>query len=88
MAWARTVLGYLVVATAMLKTAPIGGTAVIVSALAYLGVAVVVALRRTPRYSRDLRQPHIGRSRPPVLEVLALSAVTAALALNRLWPLF
>jgi uncharacterized membrane protein YidH (DUF202 family) len=85
LAWARTVLGYLAVSTLSLKTAPISGTAAIVSALAYQGVAVVVALRRTPRYSRDLHQMSIGRTRPPVFEVLALSAVTAALALQWLW---
>jgi uncharacterized membrane protein YidH (DUF202 family) len=85
LAWTRTVLGYLVVATISLKVAPLSGTAAVVSALAYLGVAVVVALRRTPRYGSDLRQMRIGRSRPPVLEVLALSAVTAALAVHWLW---
>jgi uncharacterized membrane protein YidH (DUF202 family) len=85
LAWARTVLGYLVVATVSLKTASISGTAAVASALAYPGVAVVVALRRTPRYGRDLRQMSIGRTRPPVFEVFALSAVTAALALHWLW---
>jgi uncharacterized membrane protein YidH (DUF202 family) len=85
LAWARTVLGYLVVATISLKIAPLSGTAAVVSALAYLGVAVVLALRRMPRYGRDLQQMRIGRSRPPVFEVLALSAVTAGLALHWLW---
>lgn len=83
--WARTVLGYLVVATVCLKTAPLTGMSAAVSALAYLGIAVVVALRRTPRYGRDLRQMHTGRLQPPVLEVLALSTVTVALAGQWLW---
>jgi uncharacterized membrane protein YidH (DUF202 family) len=85
LAWARTVLGYLVVATIGLKMAPLSGTTAVASALAYLGVAVVVALRRTPRYREDRRQLRVERSRPPVLEVLTLSAVTAALALHWLW---
>lgn len=85
LAWGRTVLGYLVVATVCLKTAPLAGNSAVFSALVYLGVAVLVALRRTPRYDRHLRQMHTGRSRPPVLEVLALSTVTAALAVHWLW---
>jgi uncharacterized membrane protein YidH (DUF202 family) len=82
LAWARTVLGYVVVATVSLRTAPLSGTAAVVSALAYLGVAVAVALRRASRYRRDVRQLGNGQSRPPALEVLGLSAVTAALALH------
>lgn len=85
LAWARTVLGYLVVATVTLKTAHLSGTGAIVSALAYQGVAVILALLRTPRYTRDLQQMSTGRTRPPVLEVLTLSAITAALALHWLW---
>lgn len=85
LAWVRTVLGYLVIATISLKAAPLGGTAAVVSALAYLGVAVVIALRCAPRYGRALRQMRLERSRSPVLEVLALSAGTAALALHWLW---
>lgn len=81
LAWSRTVLGYVVVATVVLKVAPISGTAVLVSALAYQGVAVGIALRCAPRYRRDLRQLSTGRT-PPVFEVFALSAVTAALALH------
>lgn len=85
LAWARTVLGFLVVATISLRVAPLSGPAAIVSALAYLGVAVVLALGRTPRYGSDLRQMRKGGSRSPVLEVLGLSAVTAALAMHWLW---
>lgn len=84
LAWGRTVLGYLVVATVCLKTAPLGRMSAVVSAAAYLGVGVVVALCRTPRYHRDVRRMHSGCSRAPVLEVLALSTVTAALALHSL----
>jgi len=85
LAWGRTVLGYLVVATVCLKTAPLTGIPAVVSALVYLGVAVVVALWRTPHYDRHLRQMQTGHSGPPVLEVLALSTVTAALAGHWLW---
>lgn len=85
LAWGRTVLGYLVVATVPVKTAPPAGISAVVSALVYLGVAVVVALWRTPRHDRHLREMHTGHSGPPVLEVLALSTVTAALAIHLLW---
>lgn len=85
LAWGRTVLGYLVVATVCVKSAPPAGITAVVSAVFYLGVAMVVALRRTPRYDRHLRQMHTGHSGPPVLEVLALSTVTAALAVHWLW---
>lgn len=85
LAWARTVLGYLVVATVCLKLAPLEGPLVAVAAVAYLGVAILVALRRARYYRRDLRRLQEGRTPPPVLEVLALSAVTAALATHWLW---
>lgn len=85
LAWSRTVLGYLVVATICLKAAPLSGGAAVVSAFVYLGVGVVVALWRTPRYDRDLRRMHSGDSRPPVLAVFALSTVTAVLAGHWLW---
>lgn len=85
LAWGRTVLGYLVVATVCLKSAPLAGMSGVVVAVVYVGVGVVVALWRTPRYDRDVRRMHAGCSRPPVLEVLALSTVTAALAAHSLW---
>lgn len=85
LAWGRTVLGYLVVATVCLKLAPLEGRAVAVAAVGYLGVATLVALRRARYYHRDLRRLQDVRTPPPVLEVLTLSAVTAALAGHWLW---
>ena len=85
LAWTRTVLGYLVVATVCLKAAPLAGVSAVVSAVAFLGLAVVVALRRVPRYAGALRQMETGRPQPPLLEVLALSSLTAALAAAWLW---
>ncbi|KAA1428677.1 DUF202 domain-containing protein [Nocardioides antri] len=85
LAWSRTILGYLLVATVCLKAAPLSGASAVVSAVAFLGVAVVVALRRVPRYAGDLRQLETGRTRPPLLDVLALSSLTAALAAHWLW---
>lgn len=85
LAWGRTVLGYLVVATMCLKAAPLSGVSAVVSASAFFGVAVVVALRRAPRYAGDLRLLETGRPRPPLVDVLALSSLTAALALHWLW---
>jgi len=85
LAWGRTVLGYVVVATVCLKLAALEGASVAVAAVAYLGIAIVVALRRARYYRRDLRRLQAGGTPPPVLEVLALSAVTAALAAHWLW---
>ncbi len=85
LAWGRTVLGYLVVATVCLKAAPLTGGSAVVSAGAFLGLAVLVALRRVPRYAGDLRLLATGHPRPPVLEVLTLSGLTAALAAHWLW---
>jgi len=85
LAWSRTVLGYLVVATVCLRVAPLTGVSAVVSAVAFLVVAVAVALRRVPRYAGDLQQFETGRRQPPLIEVLALSGLTAALAAYWLW---
>lgn len=85
LAWGRTVLGYLVVATVCLKAAPLSGRSAVASAVAFFGLAVVIAVRRAPRYAGALREMRTGRSLPPLVEVLALSGLTAGLAAQWLW---
>jgi len=85
LAWARTLLGYLVVATISLKTANHTGLLGGLSAAAYLGIAAVVAFRRRPHHVRSLEEIRTGQARPPVIEVLVLSMVTSALACHWLW---
>jgi uncharacterized membrane protein YidH (DUF202 family) len=85
LAWARTVLGYLLLAAVVLKAAPVTGATAIATAVGCQGVAVVVAIGRASRYRGDLRRMSTGRGRPPILEVFALSAVTASLAVHWLW---
>lgn len=85
LAWARTLLGYLVVATISLKTANHTGLLGGLSAVACLGIAAVVAFRRGPHHVRSLEGLRTGQARPPVMEVLALSLVTCALACHWLW---
>jgi uncharacterized membrane protein YidH (DUF202 family) len=87
LAWSRTVLGYLVVATICLKAAPQLGPVGIVSAAAYLTVAVAIACSTTTRYHRDVRSMHTQQSRPPLRAVVALSAATTALSAHLLWLL-
>ncbi|WP_165821319.1 DUF202 domain-containing protein [Nocardioides gansuensis] len=85
LAWARTILGYLVVATISLKTANHSGLLGVASAVAYLGIAVVVAFRRRPHHVRSLEGIRTGQVRPPVIDVLVLSLVTSALSCHWLW---
>lgn len=85
LAWARTILGFLVVATISLKTANHSGLLGVTSAAAYLGIAVVVAFRRRPHRVRSLEEIRTGQARPPVSDVLVLSLVTSALACHWLW---
>jgi uncharacterized membrane protein YidH (DUF202 family) len=85
LAWARTILGYVVVATICLKTANPSGLLHVASAVVYLGIAIVLAFRRRPHHTRSLGEIRTGKTRPPVSEVLVLSLVTSALACNWLW---
>jgi uncharacterized membrane protein YidH (DUF202 family) len=85
LAWTRTILGYLVVATISLKTANHSGVLGVASATAYLGVAVVLAFRRRPAHVRSLEEIRTGQARPPVGEVFLLSLVTSGLACHWLW---
>ena len=85
LAWTRTILGYLVVATISLKTANHSGVLGVASATAYLGVAVAIAFRRRPAHVRSLEEIRTGQVRPPVGEVLVLSLLTSALACHWLW---
>lgn len=85
LAWARTTLGYLVVATICLKTADHDGFLRATSAVAYLGMAVVVAFRRGPHIERSREEIRTARACPPVGDVLVLSLVTSVLAAHWLW---
>ncbi|NGN92825.1 DUF202 domain-containing protein [Nocardioides sp. KC13] len=87
LAWSRTVLGYLVVATICLKAAPHVGPVGIVSAVAYLTVAVAIACSTATRYDKHVRGMHSERSHPPFRRVVSLSTATAALSVHLLWLL-
>lgn len=87
LAWSRTVLGYLVVATICLKAVPHLGPVGILSAAAYLTVAVVIACSTTTRYHQHVRGMHSELSQPPLHKVVALSAATTALSAHLLWLL-
>lgn len=87
LAWSRTVLGYLVVATICLKAASHIGPVGIVSAVSYISVAVAIACSTATRYDRHVRGMHFERSQPPLCEVIALSTATTALSAQLLWLL-
>jgi uncharacterized membrane protein YidH (DUF202 family) len=87
LAWSRTVLGYLVVATICLRAAPRIGPVGVVSAGAYLTVAVAIACSTTARYHHRVRGMHSQQSQPPLGAVVALSAATTALSAHLLWLL-
>lgn len=79
LAWSRTILGYVVVAAIVVKTAPHSGAVGLGIAAAYLALAAWLVVRRAPHHARSVEEIRSGRPRPPVLEVLALSLGTGAL---------